>query len=125
MPAVRAALRDFQRDFAAAPPAGAAGVVLDGRDIGTVICPDAPCKIFVDASLEARAERRRLELAGAGIEVDAGRLLAEMAARDSRDADRSESPLKAAPDSYLLDTTNLDIDAAFAAAKAFVDACLR
>ena len=115
-PAVRAALIDAQRRVIAAPPEGAAGVVMDGRDIGTVICPDADHKIFVDASLEVRAERRLKELRERGVEGIESRVLQDMSARDARDRDRRVAPLVPAEDAFLLDTTGLDADAAFAAA---------
>jgi cytidylate kinase len=117
-PAVRAALLDFQRRFARA------GAVLDGRDIGTVVCPDATVKLFVTASAEARAARRMAELAGRGIATDTASIAADMAARDARDAGRATAPLAAAPDALRLDTTALDADAAFAAALAIVRARL-
>ncbi|MBV9548821.1 MAG: (d)CMP kinase [Alphaproteobacteria bacterium] len=120
IPAVRAALLDFQRDFLAHPPGGSAGAVMDGRDIGTVICPGATAKLYVDARPELRAERRRKELAGIGINRDFAGLLAELNARDAADKARPISPLLRAPDAVLLDTTDLDIDAAFAAALALV-----
>ena len=114
---VRAALFDVQRQFAAAPP----GAVLDGRDIGTVICPDAEVKIFVTASPEVRAERRALELRGRGEAADEKAVLADILKRDERDRSRAAAPLKQAPDAHLLDTTNLDADAAFAAAVRLID----
>jgi len=114
---VRANLLDFQRKFAAQ----AAGAVLDGRDTGTVICPDAPVKLFVTASVEARAERRYRELRAKGVDTIKPRVLAEMAERDRRDSERAAAPLKAAPDAYHLDTSDMDADAAFAAALAFIE----
>jgi cytidylate kinase len=117
IPAVRAALLDFQRNFAAQP----AGAVLDGRDIGTVVAPHADAKLFVTASAEERARRRALELRGRGARADEAKILADIRARDARDGARSVAPLKAADDARLLDTTNLDIDAAFRAAVALVD----
>jgi cytidylate kinase len=119
-PAVRAALLDFQRRFATNPPGGAAGAVIDGRDIGTIVCPDAPAKLFVDARPETRARRRFLELAASGIIADEAAVLADIMARDKRDRERKVAPLKPAPDADLLDTTLLDIDAAFARALALV-----
>ncbi|MDA1132316.1 MAG: (d)CMP kinase, partial [Proteobacteria bacterium] len=119
-PKVRAALLAFQRGFAANPPAGAAGAVVDGRDIGTVVLPEADFKLFVFASEEERARRRWAELAAAGDAPDPDKVLAAMRERDRRDAGRTVSPLKPAAGCYLLDTTDLDIDAAFAAAKAYI-----
>ena len=115
---VRAALLDFQRDFGRSPP----GAVLDGRDIGTVIFPDAEVKILVTATPEERARRRTLELKAAGGEVSEAEILADIRRRDERDTKRAVAPLKAAPDAHLLDTTHLDIDAAFRAAVAIVEA---
>jgi CMP/dCMP kinase len=115
---VRAALVVFQRAFAAAPP----GAVLDGRDIGTVIAPDAEVKIFVIASPEVRAKRRALELRGRGEMVNEAEILADILRRDERDTTRAASPLKRAPDAHLLDTTHLDIDAAVRAAIDIVEA---
>ena len=118
IPEVRAALVDLQRDFARRP----GGAVLDGRDIGTVICPDADVKIFVTASPETRATRRALELKGNGERVDYAAVLTDIRKRDERDAGRAAAPLKAAADAILLDTTSLDIDAAFARALEIVAA---
>lgn len=120
MPDVRAALVDFQREFARHPPGGAKGAVLDGRDIGTVICPDADYKVYVTATPEARAHRRYLELREKGEDVDEQDVLTATRERDARDSGRGTSPLKPADDAYLLDTTNLSIDAAFAALKAHI-----
>ena len=91
------------------------------RDVGTVICPDAPVKLFVTASPEARAERRYQELRERGADTIKPRVLAEMAERDRRDSERAAAPLKAAPDAWLLDTSDMDADAAFAAALAFIE----
>jgi cytidylate kinase len=118
--AVRQALLDFQRSFLASPPGGSPGAVMDGRDIGTVICPEATAKLYVDARPELRAHRRWLELKGMGIERDEAGLLAELNARDAADRSRPISPLVQAPDAALLDTSDLGIDAAFAAALALV-----
>lgn len=118
IPEVRAALVDFQRAFARR----AGGAVLDGRDIGTVICPEAEAKLFVTASAEVRAERRYLELVGKGHEVTREDVLADVVARDERDRNRSEAPLKPAEDAVLVDTSDLGIDAAVAAAIAAVEA---
>jgi cytidylate kinase len=117
---VRAALLQFQRDFAARPVGESRGAVIDGRDIGTVICPDATAKLFVDARPEKRANRRWLELNGMGIQRAEADLLAELVARDQADRERPISPMKPAPDALLLDTSDLSIDAAFAAALALV-----
>lgn len=119
-PGVRRALLAFQRDFAAHPPAEKAGAILDGRDIGTVICPGAEAKIFVTASLEERARRRHKELLDRGEESIYARVQDEMAARDKRDSERAEAPLKPAEDAFVLDTTDLDIDAAYAAALSYL-----
>lgn len=117
-PPVRSALVDFQRSFAARPP----GAVLDGRDIGTAICPDADVKIFVTASAEVRARRRTDELAAKGRTVSYERILAEIRERDERDSARASAPLRKADDAMMLDTSDLGIDDAFAAAVAIVDA---
>lgn len=117
LPEVRDNLLNFQKKFASQ----ASGAVLDGRDIGTVICPDAPVKLFVTASSDARAERRYRELRGRGVDTIKPRVLAEMAERDRRDSERAAAPLRAAPDAFLLDTSDMDADAAFAAALAFIE----
>lgn len=117
IPDVRAALVAFQRDFAAEQP----GAVLDGRDIGTVICPDATVKIFVTAAPETRAQRRALELARAGEAADYAAILEDVRKRDARDSARSAAPLKPAADAVTLDTTDLDIEEAFAAALAIAE----
>ncbi len=116
IPAVRAALLDFQRDFAHRPP----GAVLDGRDIGTVVCPEADAKLFVTASLEARAERRWKEAVARGEPISFARILADMKERDARDANRSLAPLIPAADATVIDTSALDADSAFAAALAAI-----
>ena len=115
IPEVRAALLDFQRRFARAE----GGAVLDGRDIGTVICPDAEVKIYVTASPEVRAHRRWLEVGG-----DPALVLAEVKERDARDMTRTDAPLKPAADAVILDTSALGIDAAVARAVALVEARL-
>ncbi|KQI67384.1 cytidylate kinase [Loktanella sp. 3ANDIMAR09] len=113
---VRQALVDFQRDFAARD----GGAVLDGRDIGTVICPDATVKLFVTASAETRAERRYLELVNAGQAADRAAILSEVRARDDRDANRATAPLRPADDAVLLDTSDLTADQARARAIAII-----
>ena len=117
-PQVRSALVDFQRAFAARAP----GAVLDGRDIGTVICPDADVKIFVTASAEVRARRRTDELLAKGRDVHYETILAETKERDDRDSNRAVAPLKPAADALVLDTSRLDRDGAFAAAVEIVAA---
>jgi len=109
---VRDALLAFQRGFAGQPP----GAVLDGRDIGTVVCPHADVKLFITASPEERARRRHQEILGRGETVDYGTILADIRRRDERDMNRSTAPLKPAQDAVLLDTTDFDADAAFRAA---------
>ncbi len=111
-PAVRDAMLAFQRAFAKTPP----GAVLDGRDIGSVVCPDADTKIFVTASPEARATRRYKELAARDGEITYQQVLDDIRRRDARDSSRAVAPLKPAEDAHLLDTTELDIEAAFWAA---------
>jgi cytidylate kinase len=118
IPKVREVLVDFQRDFAATPP----GAVLDGRDIGTVICPDAEVKIFVVADPKVRARRRALEARGRGEEADEAKILADILARDERDQNRPIAPLKPAEDAYLLDNSKLDIEAGVRAAIDIVEA---
>ena len=125
IPAVRDALLSFQRRFAESPPDGAAGAVIDGRDIGTVVCPDAPAKLFVTAGLEIRAERRHKELLGRGETSIYARVLQDLTERDERDSNRAVSPLLAADDAKVLDTSTLDPDAAFAAALAYVEKRLK
>ena len=120
IPAVRAALLDFQRNFLASPPGGSPGAVMDGRDIGSVICPTATAKLYVDARPEVRARRRWSELKAMGIRRSEGDLLNELNARDAADKSRPISPLIQVPDAVLLDTSDLGIDAAFAAALALV-----
>ena len=115
--AVHAALLDWQRRFAGA----AEGAVLDGRDIGTVVCPDAAVKLFVTASAEERARRRHRELDGRGEAVAYEAVLSDILRRDARDADRAAAPLRVAEDAVVIDTTALDADAAFRAATGVVD----
>ena len=118
IPEVRMALLAFQRNFAKTPP----GAVLDGRDIGTVICPNADVKIFITATPEIRASRRIAELKTRGEKVSDADVLTDIRKRDERDTGRAIAPLKQALDAHLLDTTHLDIDAAFRAAVAIVEA---
>ena len=113
MPSVRRALVAKQREFAQTPP----GAVLDGRDIGTVVCPDADVKLYVTASPEARALRRHQDAP----EVSYDDVLADIARRDARDMGRTDSPLKPAEDAHLLDTTEMDIETAFQAARSLID----
>jgi cytidylate kinase len=115
---VRAALLDFQRHFAAQP----GGAVLDGRDIGTVICPDAPAKLFVTATAPVRAERRWRQLAGQGQAVALADVLADIHARDARDSGRDAAPLVRAADAVLLDTSEMTIEQAADAARRIVEA---
>ena len=121
IPAVRAALLQLQRDVAATPP----GAVLDGRDIGTVVCPDADAKLFVTALPETRAQRRHLEHAGRGEDITYDEVLADIRRRDERDSSRAVAPLAPAADAHLLDTTELGIEAAFQAALDLVEGILR
>jgi CMP/dCMP kinase len=122
LPGVRAALLDLQRRFAAEPPEGKRGAVLDGRDIGTVVCPDADVKLFVTASLEARAARRQKELRGRGEASIYARVKQEMQERDARDRARDTAPLKPAPDAVILETSALDADGAFRTAMEIIAA---
>ncbi len=115
---VRAALVAFQREFARRD----GGAVLDGRDIGTVICPEAEVKLYVTASDEVRAERRYLELAEKGADISRDQVLAELRARDARDSGRDAAPMKPSPDALLLDTTEMSIEDAVRAAIACVKA---
>jgi CMP/dCMP kinase len=108
----------FQRDFAAKPP----GAVVDGRDIGTVICPNADVKLFVTATPQVRAGRRAAEYRGQGRDIDEATVLADILKRDERDTSRAVSPLRQARDAHLLDTTNMDISSAIRAAIDIVEA---
>lgn len=117
-PGVRAALLEFQRTFAAQP----GGAVLDGRDIGTVIAPDAPAKLFVTATAEVRAMRRWKQLTGRGDAIAYQDMLADIVRRDERDAGRGAAPMVQADDAVLLDTTDMDIETAFDAARRIVEA---
>src|SRR5436309_6846169 len=118
IPGVRGVLVDFQRQFAAGPP----GAVLDGRDIGTVICPDADVKIFVVADPQVRARRRALEARARGEIVDEAAVLADIIKRDERDRNRPVAPLRPASDAHLLDNSQLDIEGGVRAAIDIVEA---
>lgn len=120
MPLVRQALVEAQRAFSVREP----GTVLDGRDIGTVVCPDAPVKLYVTASAEVRARRRFDEIVGNGVPADFLEILADITKRDERDMGRADSPLRPASDAHLLDTSEMSIEAAFQAAKSIIDAAL-
>jgi cytidylate kinase len=121
IPAVRVVLRKAQRLFAHDPH----GAVLDGRDIGTVICPDAEVKLYVTADLGPRVERRLAELKSRGEDITYAELERQIAERDARDMRRADSPLRQAPDAHLLDTTHLSIEAAVEAARRIVDTALK
>ncbi len=119
IPAVRARLLEFQRKFARKPPGAKAGAILDGRDIGTVVCPEATLKLFIIADVETRAKRRVLEQYGTGAsDIEFQTILNDLIQRDARDTNRASSPLKAAKNAHLLDTTNSDIEAVFEQALA-------
>ena len=120
IPAVRAALFEFQREFSNQP----CGTVLDGRDIGTVICPEANIKLFITASSETRAERRFQELRKAGYETNFNLVLSDIKERDERDSSRKEAPMKAAKDAYIIDTTNLNIRVSIETAISLVQSVL-
>jgi cytidylate kinase len=120
VPAVREALFELQRRFASTPPGGKSGAVLDGRDIGTVICPEADAKLFVTADLETRAKRRHKELQARGIDIIYARVLQDLKERDARDMGRRTAPLKRAEDAFPLDTSGLDEDQAFKAAVDYI-----
>lgn len=117
IPEVRRALLAYQREFARRPP----GAVLDGRDIGTVVCPDADVKIYVDARLEVRAERRYRERKASDPGLTLEAVIAQIRARDERDQAREVAPLRRAPDAHLLETSELDIEGAVRAAVALID----
>jgi cytidylate kinase len=120
IPAVRTSLLAFQRSFAASPPPPATGAVLDGRDIGSVVWPQAAVKLFVTASIEERARRRVAELHGRGAAAIYENVLQDLNQRDTRDRERRTAPLKAAPDAEIIDTTRLDADKVFERAAALV-----
>ena len=120
VPAVRRALVDKQREFARTPP----GAVLDGRDIGTVVCPDADVKLYVTASAAVRARRRLAEIEARGGTADYAQILADIERRDARDTERADSPLRPAADAHLLDTSEMDIETAFQAGRRLVEQAL-
>ena len=120
VPEVRAAILSAQRQFAATPPDAKAGAILDGRDIGTVVCPDADKKLFITARAEVRAERRFQELRAQDDTLSFDTVLADIEARDARDMNRATAPLKQAADAHLLDTSDLSIEEAFNAALALL-----
>jgi CMP/dCMP kinase len=120
IPAVRAAILNWQRDFARDAARNSGGAVLDGRDIGTVICPDADAKLFITASAEARADRRVKELQARGEKAIYARVLQDMQERDARDQGRSVSPTKPATDALIIDTSDLTADQVFDRALAFI-----
>ena len=120
IPAVRAVLLDAQRRFAQHPPPPGKGAVLDGRDIGTVVCPDANVKLFITASAESRAFRRVRELRERGLAAIYDHVLQDMRERDARDSERQVAPLAAAPDAITIDTTLLDADQAFEQASKLI-----
>jgi cytidylate kinase len=126
VPEVRAAVLSFQREFASHPPGGAGGAVIDGRDIGTIICPDATAKLFIDATPRVRAMRRWLELKQRSDTAESTlpqieKIEADLLARDHRDRTRKTAPLRQADDAVLLDTSDLDIEAAFVKALALIN----
>jgi cytidylate kinase len=121
VPGVRAALLEFQQDFARNPPGDVKGAILDGRDIGTVVCPNADAKLFITASVEVRAERRLKELLERDVDAIYACVLQNMKERDARDSGRVVSPLVPAQDALQLDTSTLDVDAVFAKALKFID----
>jgi len=122
--AVRQALLDFQRGFAARPPAPAKGAVLDGRDIGSVVCPDADVKLFITAAAEERTRRRVAELRAGGAAAIYQQVLGELSERDARDAGRAAAPMTIAADAILIDTTTLDPDAVLARVSEIVLAAI-
>lgn len=117
IPQVRRILVEKQREFANRP----GGAVLDGRDIGTVVCPDADVKLYITASAEVRAQRRLRDIEGRGGQADPGEILADIVRRDTRDMGRADSPLRPAADAHLLDTSDMSIEAAFRAARTIID----
>lgn len=121
MPGVRRALVEAQRSFSKRLP----GTVLDGRDIGTVVCPDAPVKFYITASTAVRARRRFDEIVAGGAPADYDTIFADVKKRDERDMGRGDSPLKPADDAYLLDTSEMSIEAAFRTARDIIDAALK
>jgi len=120
IPGVRQALFDFQQHFAQNPPQGTAGAILDGRDIGTVICPEADVKLFITADTEERAKRRAKELQSRGVSVTYEAVLADMKERDERDSSRQSAPLKPAEDAHVLDTTQMSEEEVFETALTLI-----
>ena len=120
IPAVRRMLVEKQREFARAAP----GAVLDGRDIGTVVCPDADVKLYITAGAEVRARRRLAEIEARGGAADHAQILADIERRDARDTERADSPLRPAADAHLLDTSEMDIETAFQAGRRLVEQAL-
>jgi len=125
IPAVRQVLLNFQQGFAREPGTGFAGAIIDGRDIGTIVCPNADIKIFVTARIEVRVRRRVKELRERGEDAIEARVLADMRERDKRDSTRSIAPLVSAGDAWILDVSELDADETFEAAKTHIDKCFR
>lgn len=121
IPCVRAALLRFQQEFAENPPDGAPGAVIDGRDIGTVVCPKAEVKLFITADVAVRADRRHKELIARGRPIIYARVLQDLKERDARDSNRAVAPLRPARDAIKLDTSQMDPDAVFAAALAYIE----
>jgi cytidylate kinase len=125
MAGVRRNLMEFQKNFGNNPPGNTRGAVLDGRDIGTIICPNADLKFYVTASPEERARRRVTEMESRGVNADFQEILSDVKARDARDMGRKDAPLAKASDAHLLDTTDLAIDAVFLRAAAIIDNCIK
>jgi CMP/dCMP kinase len=125
IPEVRQALLNFQRDFSRNPPQDKNGVVLDGRDTGTVICPDADFKLYLTSAIEVRAERRQKELQNLGIKSIYSEVLDDMLARDKRDSEREISPLRPAIDAHIIDTSEKTSDEVFAAVTHMIDSVVR
>jgi cytidylate kinase len=125
IPEVRVALLKFQRDFTQTPPGGKVGVVLDGRDTGTTVCPGADFKFYLTSAVEVRADRRQKELQNLGIKSIYSEVLSDMIARDRRDSEREISPLRPAVDAHIIDTSEKTSDEVFALASRFIDSKIR